>query len=141
MNRKRSIGRLTVQVTVAMIVLTSLLAVPVAAQQGNNNSSGNNNNTADQHVVCDISFAKSFLNRVVQIIGGGYATLTLLAILGEKAISSIPLIPQDTRQTLIEWRRRIILGAVVIYAGVPMLYQVLLDAGAPFPACLEILPI
>lgn len=126
MNR-RLLRRIARQFGLVALFTGTLFVMPVVAES--------------QHVVCDISFAKSFLNRVVQIIGGGYATLTLLAILGEKAISSIPLIPQDTRQTLIEWRRRIILGAVVIYAGVPMLYQVLLDAGAPFPACLEILPI
>jgi hypothetical protein len=126
MNR-RLLRRIARQFGLVALFTGTLFVMPVVADS--------------QHVVCDISFAKSFLNRVVQIIGGGYATLTLLAILGEKAISSIPLIPQDTRQTLIEWRRRIILGAVVIYAGVPMLYQVLLDAGAPFPACLEILPI
>ncbi len=126
MNR-RLLRRIARQFGLVALFTGTLFVMPVVADS--------------QHVVCDISFAKSFLNRIVQIIGGGYATLTLLAILGEKAISSIPLIPQDTRQTLIEWRRRIILGAVVIYAGVPMLYQVLLDAGAPFPACLEILPI
>lgn len=126
MNR-RLFRRIARQFGLVALFTGTLFVMPVVAQS--------------QHVVCDVSFAKSFLNRVVQIIGGGYATLTLLAILGEKAISSIPLIPQDTRQTLIDWRRRIILGAVVIYAGVPMLYQVLLDAGAPFPACLEILPI
>lgn len=97
--------------------------------------------SAQSSLICDAGVGKSLINSLTQLAYGSYGVITILAIIGDRFVQSAPFLDQSTKKKFMQWRGKVIGGAILIYVVLPIGYQVALNSGVPLPTCIDLIPL
>ena len=120
-------GRWLRRFAFVLVIASTVFVMPVAAQ-----NSG---------LICGSTVGKSLANLLAQAIYSGYAVMTFLSIISGRFVSSLPFLPQDRVRKLHKWEKKVVGGAFGLYILLPIAYSIVLDAGVPFPNCIDPIPL
>ena len=114
-------------VAFVLVIASTVFVMPVAAQ--------------DSGLICGSSVGKSLANLIAQVIYSGYAVMTFLSIISGRFVSSLPFLSQSRVKSLHQWEKKVVGGAFALYILLPIAYSIVLDAGVPFPNCIDPIPL